>query len=183
MSDQCVGEIRMFGGTRPPAGWVFCDGSLLPISSYEVLFSLIGTTYGGNGTSNFAVPDMRGRIPVSQGTGQGLSPRPLGQMGGTENVTINVTQMPAHTHSLMAGSSNANSANPSGNVLAVSVNSNGGTNQDFHYLKPGPPAPTPEAMNANAIQLQGGSIPHPNIMGCCGVNFIIATVGVYPSFS
>lgn len=183
MSDQCVGEIRMFGGTRPPAGWLFCDGSLLSISSYQALFSLIGTTYGGNGSTNFALPDMRGRIPLSQGTGQGLTPRPLGQTGGAENVGINVTQMPGHTHTLMASGTNANSASPSGNVLAVAVNTAGGTNQDVHYLKPGPPTPTAEAMNTNAIQPQGGSIPHPNIMGCCAVNFIIATVGVYPSFS
>ena len=183
MSDQCVGEIRMFGGTRPPSGWLFCDGSLLAISEYQALYSLIGTTYGGNGQTNFALPDMRGRIPLCQGTGQGLSPRPLGQMVGSETVGLTVAQMPAHTHIVMASTTNANATSPGGQVLAVSTNSSGGTNQDTHYLKPGPPAPTPEALNATAIQYQGNSIPHSNIMGCCGVNFIIASVGVYPSFS
>jgi len=179
MSDQCVGEIRMFGGTRPPTGWLFCDGSLLEISQYTALYSLIGTTYGGNGQTNFALPDMRGRIPLSQGNGQGLSPRPLGQMGGSETVTLTLAQMPAHNHIVMASGTASNSANPSGQVLAVSANSSGAT--DAHYLKPGPPTPTPEALNGNTIHPQGSSIPHPNIMGCCGVNFIIATEGVYPS--
>lgn len=183
MSDQCIGEIRMFGGMRPPAGWLICDGSLLAISQYQALYSLIGTTYGGNGQTNFAIPDMRGRIPLCQGAGQGLSPLSLGETGGSETVALTVSQMPAHTHIVMASSANANAGSPAGQIPGVATNSSGGTNQDTHYLKPGPPAPTPEALNATTMQSQGNSIPHPNIMGCCGVNFIIAVVGVFPSFS
>src|SRR5919202_6439989 len=112
MAQPYVGEIRMFAGNFAPAGWMFCEGQLLPISENETLFQLIGTTYGGDGESTFALPDLRGRIPVHQGSGFILA-----ETGGVEQVTLTVNQMPAHGHSLLASAANATTANAGGNVL------------------------------------------------------------------
>src|ERR1700754_1879269 len=112
MAQPYVGEIRMFGGNFAPAGWMFCEGQLLPISEYETLFNLIGTTYGGDGQSTFAVPDLRGRLPIHQGNGFVLA-----ETGGAEEITLTVSQIPAHSHPLLASSSVANDPNPSNNVM------------------------------------------------------------------
>src|SRR5215213_7415071 len=102
MSNPYIGEIRMFGGNFPPSGWAFCDGQLLPISENDALFNLIGTTYGGDGESTFALPDLRGRTPVHTGTGPGLSPYTMGEGGGVESVTLTTQQIPTHNHQWMA---------------------------------------------------------------------------------
>lgn len=165
MSEPYVGEIRMFGGTFAPLDWAFCDGSLLPISENEALFSLIGTTYGGDGQSTFALPDLRGRVPLHQGSGF-----TLGQGGGVENVTLTPQQLPAHGHPLNATSAAAvTSAGPSG-MLATSstpLYGNGGTGT---------------AMAADAISVSvGGGGPHNNMAPFLAVNFIIALFGIFPS--
>ena len=123
MSQPYIGEIRMFAfGTRgAPNGWQACDGSLLPISEYDALFALIGTTYGGDGQTTFAVPDLRGRLPIHQGQGPGLSNYVMGQMAGTENVTLLTTQMPIHTHTMVATTGAATSLTPGNTLLPGSV--------------------------------------------------------------
>src|SRR5439155_25945975 len=112
MAQPYVGEIRMFAGNFAPAGWMFCEGQLLPISEYETLFNLIGTTYGGDGQSTFALPDLRGRIPLHFGNGFTLA-----ETGGVETVTLTASQIPAHTHPLVASGPAANQTNPTGNLL------------------------------------------------------------------
>src|SRR6059036_1713107 len=119
MAQPYVGEIRMFGGNFAPAGWMFCEGQLLPISENQTLFQLIGTTYGGDGQSTFALPDLQGRLPIHQGNGFILA-----ETGGAEEITLAVTQIPAHTHPLTATSAVGSAASPSGSVLAASGSSN-----------------------------------------------------------
>jgi len=164
-----VGEIRMFAGNFAPAGWAFCNGSLLPISENEVLFQLIGTTYGGDGQQTFALPDLRGRVPVHQGSGPGLSPRLLGELAGSETVTLTAGQMPMHTHVLRASSAAATLGTPAGDVLAkTSINSYGS----------GPPT---MPMAAQAVPLAGGSQPHENMAPFTAISYIISLFGIFPS--
>src|SRR3954452_23959920 len=123
MSDQFVAEIRIFPFNFPPTGWAFCDGQLMPISQNTALFSLLGTTYGGDGKSTFALPDLQGSAPMQPGQGQGLSLRDLGEMSGVESITLLVSEIPLHTHALLANNTVANSKTPSPNVvLARTVN-------------------------------------------------------------
>jgi microcystin-dependent protein len=164
MSNQYVGEIRMFAGNYAPAGWAFCDGSLLAISSYEALYSLIGTTYGGNGQTNFALPDLRSRVPVHAGPGF-----VIGLSGGAE--TLTTQQIPVHSHVPNCNSATGNNVNPTMNVWATSsVNpySNGTANL---------------GMAQQAIGLAGGSLPHDNMLPFLAINFIVALFGIYPSQS
>ena len=172
MSQPFVGEIRIAGFNFAPAGWAFCDGSLLPISGNETLFNLIGTTYGGDGQSTFALPDLRGRLPIHQGQGPGLSNRTLNQTGGAESVTLAIGQLPQHTHPLMASSALAADAGPQGDVLAQ-------TRSVDLYLGDVPSA----AMAASAVGMQGGSQPHDNLMPYLVLNFIISLFGIFPSQS
>ncbi len=168
MGQPFVGEIRMFGGNFAPAGWMFCDGQLLPISEYETLFNLIGTTYGGDGQSTFALPDLRGRLPVHQGTGTG-STVTIGQMSGSESVTLNVSQIPAHRHSVRAAASSATLTSPSGAVYAQP------TAMDLYRVGSAP------AVSTSSTGGTGGSQPHDNLMPSLCVSFIISLFGVYPS--
>lgn len=171
MSTPYIGEIRMFGGNFAPAGWAFCDGQLLPISEYDALFALIGTTYGGDGQSTFALPDLRGRLPIHAGTGPGLSPRQLGERGGIEEVTLTVNQLPSHDHvPFQASTVRGNSANPAGSVLAESA-------QISPYAEDTPGA----SLAFNSISAAGGSQPHTNVMPFLCVNFIISQFGIFPS--
>ena len=170
VSEPFVGEIRMFGFNFPPQGWAFCDGQLLSISQNAALFSLLGTTYGGDGESNFALPDLRSRVPVSQGQGEGLSSYAEGQAGGTETVTLAAAQMPAHTHAVSASSSPAASERPAGRVLARSP--------DHSYI---PEPDTDTVMNAKMIGEAGNSQPHDNIQPYLALNFCIALQGVFPA--
>src|SRR5215210_2969743 len=117
MSDPYIGEIRMFGGSFAPAGWAFCSGQLIPISENDTLFTLLGTTYGGDGQSTFALPNLQSRVPMHQGTNAGQT-FTLGEMGGVESVTLTTQQMPVHTHALLASDTISNTQTPSGNVAA-----------------------------------------------------------------
>jgi microcystin-dependent protein len=170
MSDPYVGEIRMFSGNFPPLGWALCDGSLLNISENDVLFQLMGTTYGGDGQSTFALPDLRGRLPLHAGTNPSTNTTyPLGQMGGTETVTLTVQQLPAHTHAVGANSNTADSSTPLNNVWAASGAKS--------YTASSPNG----TMNPAIISYQGGNQPHDNMMPFLTISFIIALQGLYPS--
>ena len=175
MSEPYVGEIRMFGfGSRgAPNGWQACDGSLLAIANYDVLFALIGTTYGGDGQQTFAVPDLRGRLPIHQGQGPGLSNYVIGQSAGTETVSVLPTQMPAHTHAAVATNALATSLTPGTTLLPGAV---GG---DLFYATDLTGA-TAIAMSAESTSLAGGSQPHENCMPTLTVQYCIATAGVFP---
>jgi microcystin-dependent protein len=167
MSQPYVGEIRMFGGNFAPAGWMFCEGQLLPISEYETLFNLIGTTYGGDGQSTFALPDLRGRLPLHQGNGFTLA-----ETGGVETVTLTISQIPAHSHPYLASTTGVQTASPNNQVLgALSVEGN-----DLYA-----PATGTTPMAANAIGATGGSQPHDNFQPYLCVSFIISLFGVFPS--
>jgi len=167
-----IGEIQIFAGNFAPTGWAFCDGQLLPIASNTALFSLLGTTYGGNGQTTFALPDLRGRVPIHPGQGPGLSPRSLGESAGVENVTLATTEMAAHAHTLGASSASGSSDSPAGKVAARS------------------PAAIPQyaaVANANlaatAIGSAGGSQPHNNMQPYLALTYIIALTGIFPSRS
>jgi microcystin-dependent protein len=165
MAQPYVGEIKMFAGNFAPAGWMFCEGQLLPISEYETLFNLIGTTYGGDGESTFALPDLRGRIPIHQGNGFTLA-----ETGGVEEVTLTVNQLPAHNHAVQADSQSGTSATPVGNVWANSAGASA-----FSSESGGP------LMAAGAVRPTGGSQPHTNFQPYLCVDFIISLFGIFPS--
>ncbi len=173
MSEPFIGEITMFGGNFAPRGWAFCDGQLLAISQNDSLFSLLGTIYGGDGRTTFGLPDLRGRIPLHQGTGPGLSPRNLGSRGGEERVTLTTNQMPNHFHYVNANNAPGDQANPAGHVLAQPTQ---GSNRLYDDVEP-----VDNKLNSAAIGDSGGSLPHQNIMPFQCVNYIIALVGIYPS--
>jgi microcystin-dependent protein len=165
MAQPYVGEIRMFAGNFAPAGWMFCEGQLLPISENETLFQLIGTTYGGDGESTFALPDLRGRIPIHQGNGFILA-----ETGGAEEITLTVNQIPAHTHPLLASGDVGDQINFSNNLTS---NSNGA----LTYIED-PPSVN---MNPQDIGPVGGSQPHTNFQPYLCVDFIISLFGIFPS--
>lgn len=165
MSQPYVGEIRMFAGNFAPAGWMFCEGQLLPISEYETLFNLIGTTYGGDGQSTFALPDLRGRLPIHMGSGFTLA-----ETGGVETVTLTTSQIPVHSHPVLATNNSNTASLPGGNFLA--------TGPDIYdQNKAGTITMAP------AIGSTGGSQPHDNFQPYLCVDFIISLFGVFPSQS
>ena len=165
MSQPFIGEIRMFAGNFPPAGWMFCDGSVLPISENTALFNLIGTTYGGDGQSTFALPDLRSRVPIHQGSGYVLA-----QNGGVEQVTLTAAQVPAHAHQQVASLSAATpAAGPSGSLVAAS------TTTQFYGAAPSTP------MAPSALQPAGQGQPHDNMAPFLTVSFIISLFGIFPS--
>lgn len=175
MSTPYIGEIRMFGFGRTPIGWQACDGSLLPISQYDALFALIGTTYGGDGQNTFAVPDLQGRLPIhqGQGQGQGLSNYVIGQRAGTESVTVLPTQMPAHSHVMVATTGASTAITPGPTLLPGTVSS------DTFYVNTinGNNA---AAMSNQMLTVSGGSQPHENCMPTLTVQYCIATEGIFP---
>src|SRR3712207_167529 len=168
MADPFVAEIRIFPFNFPPAGWAWCDGQLLPISQNTALFSLLGTTYGGNGKSNFALPDLQGSAPLHPGQGQGLSLYDLGQQGGSQFVTLLESEMPFHTHTYGATEEAANENNPGGHAPAAGV---GMYAADSAALTP---------MAFQMLSIAGGSLPHNNMMPSLTLNFCIALQGVFP---
>ena len=172
MSEPFVGEIRMFGFGFAPQGWAQCNGQLLAINQNQALFSLLGATYGGDGRTTFALPDLRSRVPAGQGQGPGLSSYAEGQAGGAETVTLTATQMPGHTHPVKASSSPAASDQPEGRALARSAS-------HIYTAKPG----TSTVMNPDMLGDAGGSQPHDNIQPCLALNFCIALTGIFPSRS
>jgi microcystin-dependent protein len=170
MSEPFVGEIRMFAGNFAPRAWAFCDGQLLAISQNDALFSLLGTTYGGDGRTTFALPEMRGRIPLHAGSGPGLTPRRLGQRAGRERVTLNTTQLATHTHNFHANTAQATDTAPEDLLTAqgIGINLYANETQDV-------------SMASNMVAATGGSRSHNNLMPTLCVNFIIALFGTYPS--
>jgi microcystin-dependent protein len=161
-----VGEIRMFGGNFAPAGWMFCAGQLLPISEYETLFNLIGTTYGGDGQTTFGLPNLCGRAPLHQGNGFVLA-----QTGGVEQVTLTLQQYPNHNHSMLGSQNVANSPNASGNVVARSP-------QEKAFINS---SPSVAMASQFLLPYNGGSQPHDNMQPYLCVSFIISLFGIYPS--
>jgi microcystin-dependent protein len=171
MAQPYVGEIRMFAGNFPPNGWMFCEGAPLPISENDVLFQLIGTTYGGDGQETFNLPDLRGRVPVHQGTNPATGTTfTLGEQGGGESVTLTVQQMPQHNHALTATTAVGTQPNPGGNLLA---NSQG----PQPYIQENPD----NSLSAQILTPVGGSQPHENMQPYLGINFIISLFGIFPS--
>ncbi len=162
-----LGQIVMFAGNFAPRGWAFCDGQLLPISQNQALFSILGTTYGGDGRTTFALPDLRGRVPMHQGRGPGLSDRRLGQKGGQETVTLTTNQLPSHNHSLNISSNDHGQKPSSSQVLGPSAFDD---NPDV-------------TLKSSSIGNTGGGQPHNNVQPFGCVNFIIALQGVFPSRS
>jgi microcystin-dependent protein len=167
MAQPYVGEIRIFAGNFPPNGWMFCDGQLLPISENETLFNLIGTTYGGDGESTFALPDLRGRIPLHFGNGFALA-----ETGGVETVTLTPQQIPVHSHPLLATLNQGAQNPPAQQVLAQSPTQNA-----LPYGTDVPPA----TLNPGSISPVGGSQPHENFQPYLCVNFILSLFGIFPS--
>lgn len=169
MADPFVGEIRMFAGNFAPRGWSKCDGQLLAVSQNDALFSLLGTTYGGDGRTTFALPDMRSRIPLHQGTGPGLSNRKLGAKAGTEDATVStVAQLPFHSHTAQGTTAAATTNNPNGAVPAVAA-------ANFYF------GSNTVDMSSLAVGNTGGTESHKNVQPCLVICFIIALTGVYPS--
>jgi len=167
MAQPYVGEIRMFAGNFAPAGWMFCEGQLLPISEYETLFNLIGTTYGGDGQSTFALPDLRGRIPLHFDNGFTLA-----ETGGAETITLTVSQIPAHSHAFLSTANTAASTSPTSNLGAV--------NNVFGVFPYGSDAPRLN-LAPSGISAVGGSQPHNNFQPYLCVDFIISLFGIFPS--
>jgi microcystin-dependent protein len=173
--DPFLGQIMMFAGNFAPRGWAFCDGQLLPISQNTALFSILGTTYGGDGRTTFALPDLRGRVSIHPGSGPGLTSRRLGEKGGAETVTLNVNEIPRHDHFFQLAFGPGDKSTGSDNAIAV--NSLGET--IFSDKAPSADA----VLNRDSIAINGGGQAHTNIQPFTCVNFIIALVGVYPSRS
>lgn len=169
MADPFVAEIRIVPSNFAPSGWAFCDGQLLPIAQNTALFSLLGTTYGGNGTSTFALPDLQGRAPMHPGTGPGLTRRDLGESGGTASVTLLSSEMPAHNHGLGAAASVADTATP-GPGTSLARSSGGALYQDSADTE----------LATTAVATAGGGQPHNNMQPYLTMNFIIALQGVFP---
>jgi microcystin-dependent protein len=171
MSEAYIGEIRSVGFNFPPVGWASCSGQLLSISDNSALYNLIGTTYGGNGQTNFALPNLMGRIPVHQGS-NGTTTYVLGQLGGSESVTIGIAQYPAHNHLLIASANSGSSPSPTGNTVGDFANV-------YRTTAPtNPPAP----MNGNVLGPSGGgNLPHENRQPYLVINWIISLTGVYPT--
>jgi len=168
MSDPFIGEIRMFGGNFAPAGWMFCDGQLLPISENDALFTLIGTTYGGDGQETFALPNLQSRVPMHAGTGPDGITYDLGEQAGVEQVTLTVQQIPTHTHPILASNTTAGTQTPGGNVAAQ------GVGQIYSS------ADSPILLSPQSVAAAGGSQPHENLQPYLCINFIISLFGIFP---
>lgn len=168
MSECFIGEIRLFGGNFAPMEWALCDGQTLTIAQNDVLYSLIGITYGGDGQTTFKLPDLRGRIPVHRGTGADLTPRTIGQSFGVEQVVLGASDMPSHTHIAQGNSGAGTQPSPENGVWAASSLNQFSANA------------VTAAMNAAALASAGGGQPHDNLMPYLCVNFIIALAGIYP---
>jgi len=174
MSEPFVGEIKMFAGNYAPVGWALCDGQLVSVSEYDALFSLLGTTYGGDGQTTFGLPDLRGRVPVHMGQGPGLSSRVIGARGGAESVTLTVQQIPSHTHQARCIPGTGDQQSPQNHVWAQAAIA--GTNLYSNL----PPSLTMKSTPTAAIGNTGGSQEHDNLIPYQVLNYIIALTGIYP---
>ena len=177
MSDYFLGEVRMFGGNFAIQNWAFCNGQLMNIAQNTALFSLLGTTYGGNGIQTFALPDLRGRIPMGQGNGPGLTPRALGEVGGAESVTLSSNQIPLHSHQFNVTAADATLADVASNVLPAKPTAG----NPFLYVVPGSVPITSTSLAPTVVGMSGGNQPHDNIMPSLCLTFIIALTGIFPS--
>lgn len=175
MSDPFLGEIRLVGFTFAPAGWAFCNGQTLPISQNQALFALIGTVYGGNGTTTFNLPNLQGCVPIHAGQLAGGANYVLGQNGGVENVTLTTNQMPLHSHQVNGSSSVGTASSPAGNVWAQTVGTRQATAATIYAASAGSP------MSSAALSANGGNAPHENRPPFLVLNFIIALQGIFPS--
>ena len=171
MSDPYVAEIRMFAGNFAPRGWALCNGQILPISQFTALFSLLGTTYGGDGRSTFALPDLQGRTPMHAGSGPGLSPHFLGEQAGVDSVTLLSSEMPSHSHALLGTNARAGVGSPDGNTLNRSVGENAYQTTSTGSLV---------TMAPTMVGPVGGNQPHNNMQPYLALTFIIALQGIYP---
>jgi microcystin-dependent protein len=173
VSEPFLAEIKMFAGNFAPRNYALCNGQILPIAQNTALFSLLGTNYGGNGTSNFALPDLQGRAPMNQGNGPGLTPRQVGENGGETVVQLNFNTIPQHTHGMVGEDEEASKTSPAGNAFGVNPNVN-------VYTPGGASGLQTAAMSAFSVGHAGGNIPHPNMQPYLAVTFIIAMAGIYP---
>ena len=169
--EAMIGEVKMFAGNFAPRGWALCNGQLLQISQNSALFSILGTTYGGDGRTTFALPDLRGRVPVHAGSGTGLIRKQLGQQGGAENVNISVRNLPSHTHAIKAVAEVGDEGLPNGNLLA----SNSSANRSYSTLS------SNATMNKSMVENTGGNLPVNNMQPYLTINYIICLEGIYPS--
>lgn len=177
MSDQFVAEIRIFPFNFAPSGWAICDGQLMGISQNTALFSLLGTTYGGDGKSTFALPNLQGAVPMQPGQGQGLSLRDLGEMSGSDNITLLTSEIPVHTHTAQVSNQTATLNGPAGNVparIAYDTGTTSGSGVAYSTT-----APTVQ-MAPQALSITGGGLPHNNLQPYLVLTFCIALQGIYP---
>ena len=187
--DNYIGEVRIFAGNYAPVGWAFCNGALQSIATESTLFALIGNTYGGDGVTTFALPDLRVRIPLNQGTLPGGQTYTMGQQGGTQNVTLTQNNLPSHTHALLATTVAATTGDPTNNLLAQTNGDNSVKQPPYPDVKlyttlplpSGPSAPN-VTMDPASLNMTGNSQPHNNMMPYVCVNYIIALTGIFPSF-
>jgi microcystin-dependent protein len=179
MSNPFIGEIRMFGGNFAPAGWALCKGDLVPIAENDALFTLLGTIYGGDGENTFALPDIRGRVPIHMGQGAGLTNRVIGEMAGVESVTLTTQQIPIHTHTMQCDTLGAESATPANSIHGTETAGNAAVYKVDVDIAPELIQPMP----ASAIGPVGGSQPHENRMPFVAVTFIISLFGIFPDFN
>ena len=180
MSAPFVAEIRIFAGNFAPTGWALCDGQLLPISQNTALFSLLGTTYGGDGKSTFALPNLQGSAPMHPGQGAGLSLRDLGETGGEQNVTLITSEMPAHTHIMQASGTQGTATTASGNLLAMATATGSGKQGGASNITMYSTSAVNTNMNPFGTSIAGGSLPHNNMPPYLGLTFIIALQGIFP---
>jgi len=176
MSENFLGEVRMFGGNYAPTGWALCNGQLMSIAQNSALYALIGTTYGGDGIQTFALPNMQGRLPISQGAGPGLTPRVMGETGGAESVTLLQTELPAHNHVLTVTAATASVSTPGPTVTPATATSTGRL-----YTVPAGLPTNPIVFAPQAVLPTGGNASHDNLMPAVCVSFIIALQGIFPS--
>lgn len=169
--EAMIGEVKMFAGNFAPRGWAMCSGQLLPINQNQALFSILGTTYGGDGRTTFGLPDLRGRVPIHAGTGPGLIRKQLGQQGGAENVNITVRNLPSHTHAIKAVAEVGDEGLPNGNLPA----SNSSANKSYSTLS------SNATMNKSMVENTGGNLPVNNMQPYLTINYIICLEGIYPS--
>jgi microcystin-dependent protein len=183
--DEFIAIIKMFGGNFAPRGWALCNGQILSIAQNTALFSLLGTTFGGNGQTTFALPDLRGRVPVHPGQGPGLSPYSLGQASGTESVTLLITEIPGHIHPFTplqpASSGDGNDSQPANNVPAIPVVNVSNTDYQVNGYRALASADSNLGAKPQNTGIAGGSQPHTNIQPYLCVNFIICLEGIFPS--
>jgi microcystin-dependent protein len=177
MVEEYLGAVKLFAGNFAIRGFAFCAGQTMSIQQNTALFAILGTTYGGNGVQTFQLPDLRSRLPIGQGNGQGLSPRVVGETGGSENVALLPTNMPPHNHVFNASTTPTTTGAAGPSVVPGALKSTDGT----FYTAPGQAGLSLVAMNQGAVQRQGGNLPHNNIQPSMGINYIIALQGIFPS--